>query len=78
MKTAISLPDAVFDQAELLARQFKVSRSELYSRALQEFLARHAPEQVTDALDAVCDAVAEERDPFVARAARRVVERNEW
>ncbi len=78
MKTAISLPDEVFDQAERLAKQFKVPRSELYSRALQEFIARHAPDRVTDALDAVCDALDEAQDPFVAKAAKQVLERDEW
>ncbi len=78
MKTAISLPDEVFDQAEHLAQRFKVSRSELYSRALQEFVARHAPDRVTDSLNVVCDAVSSEQDPFVSRAARRIMDRSEW
>jgi len=38
MKTAISLPDPVFNQAEALAQQLGLSRSELYTRALQAYL----------------------------------------
>ena len=53
MKTAISVPDEVFSSAERLAKRLKVSRSELYSRALAEFLARHAPEVVTESWNAV-------------------------
>lgn len=78
MKTAVSLPDDVFEQAELLVKQYRVSRSELYSRALREFVARHAPDRVTDNLNAVCDAVSEERDPFVSKASRRILDRSEW
>jgi len=38
MKTAISLPDSVFDEAEALAQQLGLSRSELYTKALRAYL----------------------------------------
>ena len=41
MKTAISLPDLVFEEAEALASQLGLSRSELYTKALQAYLRRH-------------------------------------
>ena len=41
MKTAISLPDDLFDSADELAQQLGVSRSELYARAVAEYLAKH-------------------------------------
>ncbi|PYT05293.1 MAG: hypothetical protein DMF60_12445, partial [Acidobacteria bacterium] len=44
MKTAVSIPDEVFEKAERLARRMKKSRSELFSRALDEYVARHAPD----------------------------------
>ena len=78
MKTAISVPDEVFDGAEDLARRLKVSRSELYSRALREFLARHSPERVTRALNDVCDELDTRSDVFVASAARELLRRDEW
>jgi predicted transcriptional regulator len=78
MKTAISLPDEVFDEAEHLAKRLDLSRNDLYARALEEFLARHAPDRVTDALDAVCEVVETRPDRFVSTAARRALERDEW
>jgi metal-responsive CopG/Arc/MetJ family transcriptional regulator len=78
MKTAISIPDEVFEQAERLARRTKKSRSQLFSEALQEYVARHAPEAVTEAMDRVCAEVAQAEDPFVSLAARRVLKRSEW
>ena len=42
MKTAVTIPDPVFDAAEKLAKQLGVSRSELYARALAEFNDKHA------------------------------------
>lgn len=77
MKIAISVPDAVFREAERLARRLKKSRSQLYAEALRQYLARHSPDEVTAALDAVCQDVGPP-DPFAAAAARRVLERSEW
>ena len=53
MKTAISIPDDVFNDAERLVARMKTSRSELYSRAIAEFVARHDDDAVTRALDEV-------------------------
>jgi predicted transcriptional regulator len=53
MKTAISIPDDLFNDAERLAARFKTSRSKLYSRAIAEFVARHDEDAATQALDEV-------------------------
>lgn len=78
MKTAISIPDQVFSAADRLAHEMNKSRSEVYSLALAEYVARHAPEHVTEALDRVCAEVGEQGDEFAASTARRVLERVEW
>lgn len=78
MKTAVSIPDDVFEEAERLATELKTSRSQLYSRALQEFVARHAPERLTEAMNRVVDEVGPEIDEFSQRAAYQVLERVEW
>jgi predicted transcriptional regulator len=78
MKTAISLPDDVFERAERLARRLRKSRSELYRLAVAEYVARHDPEAVTEAMNGVADAVDTRPDAFSAAAARRVAERTEW
>jgi metal-responsive CopG/Arc/MetJ family transcriptional regulator len=78
MKTAISIPDDVFADAERLARRQRKSRSQLYSEAIGEYVARHDPDAITDAMDRVCEDVGAEPDPAIAAAARRVLERSEW
>ena len=78
MKTAVSIPDQIFERAERLARRTRKSRSHVFSSALREYVARHSPDDVTEAMDRVCDQVGEQRDPFVARAARRTLEHSEW
>ena len=78
MKTAVSIPDNVFEKAERLARRMKKSRSELFSRALAEYVARHAPDHVTEAMNQVCDEISPESDAFVSAASQRVLGRIEW
>jgi metal-responsive CopG/Arc/MetJ family transcriptional regulator len=78
MKTAVSIPDEVYAETERLVRHLNKSRSEVYSLALAEYVARHAPDRVTEALDRVCAELGEERDDFAAVASRRILERSPW
>lgn len=78
MKTAVSIPDEIFQKAERLARRMKKSRSELFSRALADYVARHAPDHVTEAMNQVCTEVGVEADTFTSAASRRILERVEW
>ena len=78
MKTAVSIPDDVFEGAERLARRTKKSRSRLFSDAIREYVARHAPDEVTEAMDRVCADLGHSKDDFVSLAANRVLERSEW
>ena len=78
MKTAVSIPDDVFEKVERLARRAKRSRSEVFSAALREYVARHSPDEVTDAINRVCDQVGDQSDEFVTTAARRILEKTEW
>ncbi|MDR3701602.1 MAG: ribbon-helix-helix protein, CopG family [Candidatus Sulfopaludibacter sp.] len=78
MKTAVSIPDDVFKGAERLARRMRKSRSQLFSDALREYVARHAADELTEAMDRVCAGVQTATDEFVSRAAARVLEKVEW
>ena len=79
MKTAVSVPDDLFAQADRLAKRSRRSRSEVYSAALREYVARHAPDEVTASLDAVLADIGESgADPFAAVAARRMLAAAEW
>ena len=78
MKTAVSIPDDLFEGAERFARRAKKSRSRLFSDALREYLARHAADEVTEAMNRVCADLGATNDPFVSPASRRVLERSEW
>ena len=79
MKTAVSIPDDVFQRAERLARRTRKSRSQLFSDAVREYVARHASDDVTEAMDRVCaDLDQKAADGFVSTASRHVLEKSEW
>lgn len=78
MKTAVSIPDDVFDLIERLVKRAKRSRSEVYSAALREYAARHAPDDVTEAINRVCGDTQRNNNGFIATAGRRILERTEW
>ncbi|PWU17192.1 MAG: hypothetical protein C5B48_16290 [Candidatus Rokuibacteriota bacterium] len=78
MNIAISVPNDVFDEAEQLARCMKRSRSEVYSRALAEYVARHAPDRVTEAMNRALAEIGELDDRFARVTPRRVLKRSDW
>ena len=78
MKTAVSIPDDVFERVERFARRAKRSRSEVFSAALREYMARHSPDEVTVAINQALENIGHQKDEFVAAAARRVLEKTEW
>ena len=63
MKTAISLPDYLFRQAEEMASELSIPRSRLVALALEEFIRRHRQQDVTERLDAVYGGLPERRIP---------------
>src|SRR5260221_14505116 len=77
MKTAVSIPDEIFHEAERLARRTKRSRSRLFSDALREYLARWSPDKVTEAMDAALAEIDEPSDVFRGGGAHRVLKRTE-
>ena len=78
MKTAVSIPDDIFERAERLASREQRSRSDVYAAALDQYLARHARDEITETMNRVCDEVGESDDAFLAAAGRRVLDRVEW
>ena len=78
MKTAVSIPDDVFADAERLASRLQTSRSNLYARALAEFVARHDDDRVTALMDQAVREAGGKGDAFLDAAARQAVQRAEW
>lgn len=67
MKTAISLPDPIFEEAEALAQKLGISRSELYTEALKAYLRRYNREQILSKLNEVYSQECSELDSVMAK-----------
>ncbi len=78
MKTAVSVPDAVFRSAERMAKRLGISRSELYSTAVREFIDRRDGAALTAKLNAACAELDTSMDPAVLRAQARAIGPEEW
>jgi metal-responsive CopG/Arc/MetJ family transcriptional regulator len=53
MKTAISIPDNLFNDAEITAKQLGLARSQLYAKAIKEFIEHHNKDKITEILNAL-------------------------
>jgi metal-responsive CopG/Arc/MetJ family transcriptional regulator len=78
MKTAISLPDSVFEEAETLAQQLGVSRSELYTKALQAYLKRYNRHQMMLKLNQVYFKESSEPDPVMTKMQSMSLPHEDW
>ena len=80
MKTAISIPDPVFVEAEDLARRLGKSRSQLFADALREYLEKHRDEDITRRLNEVFEAEPElaELDPELKELQYRSLPKEDW
>jgi metal-responsive CopG/Arc/MetJ family transcriptional regulator len=78
MKTAISIPEDVFTPAERLAKELRMSRSELYTRAVQDYVAEHRHLKVKEKLDQVYGSQPSTVDPVLRDAQSAALPREEW
>ena len=78
MKTAISVPDPVFNQADRLAKRLLMSRSELYTRAVEEYIDEHRRSRVKEKLDELYSAEHSSLDPALLNAQAASVPEEEW
>lgn len=78
MKTAISIPDQLYERAEELARRLGKSRSQVYREALADYLARREPTAVTSSLDEVIHDLGDDIDDWSTEASRQTLGRSEW
>lgn len=53
MKTAISIPDNLFKDAEITAKQLGLARSQLYVKAIREFIEHHNKDFITEKLNSL-------------------------
>lgn len=78
MKTAVSVPDDLFRQADAAARRLRISRSQLYATAVEEFLDRWQASAVTQRLNEVYSRRPAKVDGALHRAQLKSLEKDSW
>lgn len=78
MKVAISLPDPIFNAAEQLAHQLKVSRSQLYAEALSAYLGSRGATAVTAKLNAIYGSESSHVESGLAQAQLQTIRHEAW
>ncbi len=79
MKTAFSLPDELFEAAEAVAERLSLNRSQLYARAIAEFVAKWSADEVRESYDrAYGTAESADEIRFRRAAARRTLQASDW
>lgn len=78
MKTAISIPDPIFEQAEEVAKELQISRSELYTTALREFLSEKQSAHITERLNQIYETEPSTLDPILVRLQASSLSAEEW
>ena len=68
----------MFEEAEQYAHKVNKSRSQLYVEAIKEYLARHGSDNITAAMNDVCNIVGEQDTAFATRAAQQILNRESW
>jgi metal-responsive CopG/Arc/MetJ family transcriptional regulator len=78
MKTAISLPDPLFAEAEQVAKRLRISRSKLYATAITQFLNEHRSRDVTERLNEVYAKEKSKLDPVLHALQLGSLPREDW
>jgi hypothetical protein len=78
MKTAISIPNPIFEAAERLAQELGISRSELYTTAIAAYVEAHRSEDVTEKLNKVYRGEASTLDPVLIQLQIASLDGENW
>lgn len=78
MKTAISIPDAIFKTADQVAQRLGMSRSELYVNAVREYLERNKPLNITATLNKVYGDTESSLDQALTALQMKTLGREDW
>ena len=78
MKTAISIPDKIFKKAEKTAKKMGLTRSNLYTIAITEFLENHAPSLVKEKLDEIYSTESSKIDADLLSSQIQSIDKDEW
>ncbi len=77
----IVIPDNLFNDAEITARQLGLARSQLYVKAIKEFIEHHNKDKITEKLNNVYSGSTTDEKDFKeagVRSFREAVKNDSW
>lgn len=77
MKTAVSISDSIFLRAQKFQTNYNISRSKLYSDALDEYLSKREKQDITAQLNSVYEQIETEEDLDIGLLAVRELTKND-
>lgn len=78
LKTAISIPEDIYRDAEKAAKKLGMTRSRLYSAAVADFLTRYRKDDIKTKLNEVYAAGSQGIDPALAAMQLASLPREKW
>jgi metal-responsive CopG/Arc/MetJ family transcriptional regulator len=78
MKTAISIPDTLFREAEQLSKRLRIPRSQLYARALETYVRDQRSRGITEALNAIYDTESSGLDSLISGLQTEALDPEGW
>lgn len=78
MKTAISVPNEIFELSEKLAKKLKVSRSKIFSMGVEKLAEEYNEEEIIKNINRVCEKVDTSVDPALFKMAMLSLPKDEW
>ncbi len=78
MKTAISVPNEVFELSEKLAKKLKVSRSAIFAMGVKKLAEEHDEEEIIAQINQICEKVDTSLDPAVRQYQNRILQKEKW
>ncbi len=78
MKTAISIPDQVFSRADRFARHRNMTRSALFTIAVEEFIQHHQHDDITEKLNEVYTKNDSSLDPVLNEIQSLSLSKEDW
>ena len=78
MKTAVSVPDEIFRLAEATAQRLNISLSDLYSKAVAEFVEKQDCRSITERLDQVYSHQTAKVDSLLHTAQLKCLREEAW
>lgn len=78
MKTAISIPDNLFRKADYYAKCHGFSRSELFAKAIEQYLKTHPSDHITKQLNEVYSSKQAILNEMLSTMQFSSIEKEEW